>query len=518
MSTTVPAKDALASAAWGAARRAADALLAQRQPAGWWRGELTADTTLESDFVLVELWRHPPVSGRWEPPTRKLVDKAVESILARQLPDGGFNIYPGGPAEVSATIKAYFALKLAGVRPDEARMVKARERILELGGLQAANSYVKINLSLFNLYPREYCPTIPVEIMMLPGNFIYQMSSWTRAIVIPLSIVQALNPGRPVPAGFSLAELYVPGRGLEFARNGHRSAWHALFRRVDALLKLWEKHGPRAVRETAIRRAEQWILERTRYSDGLGAIYPPMMYTIMALDLLGYPPDHPDRAEAERQFFKLMVDDGERFFFQPCFSPVWDTAIASFALGASGAVPLEALRPAADWLLAKEVRRKGDWAVKRPGVEPSGWFFEFANEHYPDIDDTFRPWTTGGGGAPGRGLAAGHAVVRWRLGGVRRRQQLGVSGQGPVRRSQRDARSHLPGHHRQGSGSALRVRFARRSSGGAPGSRLPGPDAETGRQLVRPLGGEPYLRDLPRAARVAGRRRRPQRSAHSSRR
>jgi squalene-hopene/tetraprenyl-beta-curcumene cyclase len=153
-------------------------------------------------------------------------------------------------------------------------------------------------------------------------------------------------------------------------------------------LKFWDKYGSKSLRRQAIHEAERWMLERTHSSDGLGAIYPPMMYIIMALDLLGYDRQHPDFVEAENQFNSLLVDDGERFFFQPCFSPVWDTAIAAYALAVAGQAPKEALERTADWLLSKEVRRKGDWSVKRPATEPSGWYFEFANEFYPDIDDS----------------------------------------------------------------------------------------------------------------------------------
>ncbi|MCX7671639.1 MAG: squalene--hopene cyclase, partial [Anaerolineae bacterium] len=225
--------------------------------------------------------------------------------------------------------------------------------------------------------------------MILLGNFVYQMSSWTRAIVIPLSIVHAANPRRPVPAGITLQELYHPTRPMGWARDPELFTWRNFFLAADRFLKFWEQHGSRSLRELAIRKAERWILQRTRYSDGLGAIYPPMMYVIMALDVLGYRREHPDRAEAERQFYGLLTDDGGRFFFQPCFSPVWDTAIAAFALGARQTPAMrEPLRRAADWLLSKEVRHKGDWAVKRPNIEPGGWYFEFANEFYPDIDDT----------------------------------------------------------------------------------------------------------------------------------
>jgi squalene-hopene/tetraprenyl-beta-curcumene cyclase len=387
MSPKLQVAGTLAEAATHSAQRATDYLTGVQAERGFWWAELTADTTLESDYILLQLWLHPPVNGEWDPPTRELIRKAAESILSRQLPDGGFNIYPKGPADVSATVKAYFALKLAGLDYNDLRLTRARERILSLGGIQAANSYVKINLSLFDLFPRDHAPSIPPE-MVLAGNFIYEMSSWTRAIVIPLAIVHAMNPRRPVPEGFTLQELFVAdGQQLEFKRDHASFTWRNVFLRLDKALKLWEKYGSKSIRERAIRRAERWMLEHTRYTDGVAAIYPPMMYVIMALDLLGYAPDSPERMEAQRQFDNLMVDDG-RFFFQPCFSVVWDTAIAAFSLGEAVEPPHDALRRSADWLLTKEVRRKGDWSVKRPKTEPSGWYFEFANEFYPDIDDT----------------------------------------------------------------------------------------------------------------------------------
>ena len=382
------AREELATAAAGALKKGVDYLAGLQYPDGYWWGELTADTTLESDFILLQLWLYPPEGSSWNPPTRDLVDKAVRSILARQLPDGGFNIYQKGPSEVSASVKAYFALKLAGLPMDGPQLSRARQKILELGGIQAANSYVKINLSLFGLYPREHCPSIPPEIILLPGKFIYQMSSWTRAIVVPLSIVHSHNPMRPVPAGFNLQELFLPGGRMKYRGGRHALSWRSLFLALDRLLKLAEGHEPKWLRARALREAERWMLERTRYSDGLGAIYPPMMYILMAFDVLGYDRNHPDFVEAHNQFMRLLTDDGERFFFQPCFSPVWDTAIAMFALAASGVAEQETLRRGADWLLTKEVRHKGDWAIKRPNVEPGGWYFEFANEFYPDIDDT----------------------------------------------------------------------------------------------------------------------------------
>ena len=388
MSASVQTVDVLGAEALRAARRATEAVLARRDESGYWCAELTADSTLESDYILLELWLDPPQGGEWRPRRRDRIEKAARSILARQLPDGGFSIYPGGPAEVSATVKAYFALKLSGLEADDPRLAAARERILQLGGVQAANSYVKINLSLFGLYPAEHCPTAPVEMMLMPGDFIYQMSSWTRAIVIPLAIVQAISERRPAPRGFSLDELFLPGASLEHPSEDGFLSWRTFFLAGDRLFKLWRRYGLRTVRRIAVRKAERWVLERMRDSDGLGAIYPAMHYAVMALEALGYPPEHPDRREAERQFFDLLVDDGERLFFQPCHSAVWDTAIAAFAVVEAGALPELKLRRTADWLLSKEVRRKGDWAVKRPNLEPSGWYFEFANEHYPDIDDT----------------------------------------------------------------------------------------------------------------------------------
>ncbi|HEX8985142.1 MAG TPA: squalene--hopene cyclase, partial [Bryobacteraceae bacterium] len=284
-----------------------------------------------------------------------------------------------------ATARAYTVLKIAGHDPAAPYMRAARERTLELGGIQACNSYTKINFSLFGLYPRRLVPTVPPEIVLVPGNLLYEMSSWTRQIVVPLSVLQATGIVRETPGGMTVDELLLPGKRLSLPRRD----WIAtLFHHLDRFVKLWEKRGGKAIRKAAIRDAERWMLDRTRYSEGLGAIYPAMMYFIMALDAIGYPADHPDLIEAVRQFENLMMEDDERLSFQPCVSPVWDTAIAAFALGEAGAADREGLARTADWLLDKEVRRRGDWSVKRPDLEPGGWAFEFANEHYPDIDDT----------------------------------------------------------------------------------------------------------------------------------
>jgi len=368
-----------------ALRRSADCLFRQQEPEGFWCGELTADTTLESDYILLQLWLHQPEGAEWNPPSRTRIARAAHSILERQLPDGGFNTYTGGPSEVSATVKAYCALKLAGIPADSEPLRRARARILALGGLQAANSYVKINLSLFGLYPRQYVPSVPPEIVMLPGNVLYEMSSWTRSILVPLSIVQSRGSKRHAPEGFTLDELLLPNVKLSLPR---RRGLSLLFYHLDRVFKVWETRGSERIRAAAIREAEHWILDRTRFTEGLGAIYPAMMYFIMALDALDYPADHPDLADAIRHFESLLIETEDRFQFQPCMSPIWDTAIAAFALGEAGFADDGRMARAADWVIGKEVRRKGDWSVKRPDTEPSGWAFEFANEFYPDIDDT----------------------------------------------------------------------------------------------------------------------------------
>ena len=390
MTPTLHSTDTLLSSAQQKIKRAADHMLALQHDDGYWCALLTADTTLESDYILLQLWMYPPDAGTglWNPPHRSQVERAATRILSRQLPDGGFNIYVNGPAEISASVKAYFALKLAWLELDDPRLTRLRERIIALGGIQAANSYTKVNLSLFDLYPREDTPSIPPEVMLLPGKLLYQMSSWTRAIVVSLAIVHAHDPKRPVPAGFTLAELFIPGKSTGFDSSDSWLSWRKTFINSDRIVKLWESYGFARIRKDALRKCEHWMLERMKHAHGLGAIYPPMQYSIMALDVLGYSPDSPVRKEAVRQFENLIVDDGETFFFQPCFSPVWDTAIGAYALGEAGYSSAPGLTKAADWLLDREIRRKGDWSVKRPHTEPSGWAFEFENDWYPDIDDT----------------------------------------------------------------------------------------------------------------------------------
>jgi len=363
----------------------ARALLAKQYPQGFWQGDLTADTTLESDYVLLLLWLYPPEAGGWESGIQTKVDKAIRTILDRQLSDGGWNIYSEGPAEVNATTRAYVALRVGGYDPAQPLMERARECILALGGLQATNSYTKNNLSMFGLFPRKYTPSVPPELVLIPGNVLYEISSWSRAIVVPLSILQASGVQRRVPGNWTIDELLVPNRKLTFPR---KDPFSLMFHQVDKILKLWEKRGFKDIRAKAIREAEKWMLDHMRFTDGLGAIFPGMMYALMAMDALGYERDHPDFIDTLGQLEGLILERETALQFQPSLSPVWDTAISMFALGELGIAEPEAMQRAADWLLSKEIRRKGDWSVKRPNLQPGGWPFQFANELYPDIDDT----------------------------------------------------------------------------------------------------------------------------------
>jgi squalene-hopene/tetraprenyl-beta-curcumene cyclase len=400
-----------------AADRAANLLKVLQHPDGYWVGDLTADSTLQSDYILTQMWLYPAAAdGSWNPPTMDRVRKAVRSLLDSQRPDGGWNIYEPGESEINATVRAYAMLKLTGLDPEDERMRRARALILKMGGIQACNSYTRINFSLLNLFPRKFCPTIPPEVTIIPGNLLYEMSSWTRTIIVPLSIVQATAETRPTPGGLKVDELFHPTRRLALHR---RDRIGNLFIRADKLFKRWERQSVRLIRDKAMKEAEHWMLDRMRYTEGLGAIYPSIMYSIMAMDVLGYERDHPDMVDAIKNFDGLMLDRGDKLIFQPAKSPVWDTAIAAFALGELGWAEPERLTRAADWLLDREIRRRGDWAEKRPHLTPSGWVFEFANEFYPDIDDTAMVLLALGharASDPERQARAEKRAVEWLLG------------------------------------------------------------------------------------------------------
>ena len=366
-------------------------LLARQSAKGYWVGELEADTSLESDYIMLQLWLYPPAGdGIWNPRTAGRVQRAARYILSRQLPDGGWNIYPGGPANVSVSVKAWLALRLAGYSASDVRLEKARRCVIALGGVESANSYTKIYLSYFGLYERKKTPTIPPELFLLPDSTrltVYGMSSWTRAIIAPLAILGARGATRPVPAGITIQGLFS---GIEPSNADSLGA--NLFWIADKALKVWERAGVARAREKAVRATADWMVKRLRDSDGLGAIFPAMMNCIMALTELGYKPGDELLDREIEKFDELIIEERDTLRLQPCFSPVWDTALAVHALGAARHSQAEsapaALRRAADWLLKKEVRKRGDWSVKNRAGVPGGWYFEFANEFYPDTDDT----------------------------------------------------------------------------------------------------------------------------------
>lgn len=371
-----------------AIRKAQNNLLRLQHSEGYWVGELVVDSTLCSDVIAYMHWA--------DEVDATLQEKCVAHVRRRQLPDGGWNIYNGGPSDVNATVKAYFALKLAGHAPDAPWMREARACILRLGGIPRMNTYAKLYLALLGQFPWQYLPTVPVEIMLFPRwcfFHLYELSSWSRAMLVPLAILNHLKPTRPLPADKQLHELYPVGSeqsNLGLGWRKPRLSWPNFFLACDRMLKLLHGLPWKPWRDYTVRQAEQWMVARLgEGSDGLGAIFPAMLNSMIALKALGYHAEHPLLAKARRDFEGLYVDDPEDFRIQPCLSPVWDTAINLIALLDSG-VPAsdERIKHAVAWLESKEVRVPGDWCAKVPGVEPSGWAFEFNNVFYPDTDDT----------------------------------------------------------------------------------------------------------------------------------
>jgi squalene-hopene/tetraprenyl-beta-curcumene cyclase len=354
-------------------------LLSIQKEDGHWCGELEGDTILGSEYVMAMLFL-----GRTNDPR---VRKAVNYVRLKQMTEGGWAIYPGGPPEVSASVKAYFALKLLGDAPDAPHMLRARRVILELGGVEACNSFTKLYLSIFGLYDWDRCPALPPEMILLPRWFyinIYEMSSWSRAMFIPLSIIWARRPHCPVPEHARIEELFGP-----FNPSRPRSVWSTFFHWVDRGVKLLEKLPVKPSRELAIKKCERWVLERLRDSDGLGAIFPSIVNTIIALRSLGYHVKHPTVRQQVRELEKLEIEEEDTLRVQPCFSPVWDTALTVNALVESGIEPDDpSLLRATRWLLDKRGNPHGDWRIKNGEGERPGWFFEYANPFYPDNDTT----------------------------------------------------------------------------------------------------------------------------------
>jgi len=367
-----------------AIENAASFLLDQQHADGYWLGELEADTTLESDYIY---YLH--ILGRFD---ERRVGKLAQYVRRRQLSDGGWNIFAGGPSDVNATVKAYFALKLAGDDPRSERMLAACRRVRELGGLEKTNSFVRLYLALGGIVGWEMVPAIPPELMLLPKWAyinIYEMSSWTRGIVVPLTILYALKPSWPVPPRARLDELFRdPSRRTAAFSIKPELSWRNAFLALDRSLKIYEQIPWKPGRERALRRASHWMHEHLERSEGLAAIYPAMMNSIFALMALGCGPDHPLTAKQIRELNRFEIEDAETIRLQPCLSPVWDTAIAAFALVESNCGGRSALERAAEWLLEKQILGPGDWQIKNHDAAPGGWAFEFQNDFYPDVDDT----------------------------------------------------------------------------------------------------------------------------------
>jgi len=359
----------------------------QDREEGYWCGELGADSTLVSDYVLL----HRLLGTEDEARTQKC---AIE-ILNRQNPDGGWPIYNDGPSNISASVKAYFALKMAGYTADHPQLKKARECILALGGVTAVNTFTKIYLCFLGQYDYDAVPAIPPEIVLFPKWFwfnIYEISSWSRAILVPLSIAYAKKPFKKIPPEQGIEELFVGGRSksrLRLRWADKLISWRNFFLVLDRLVHFFELVHVRPLRSQALKSAEKWMLERLEMSDGLGAIYPGIMNSIIALRCLGYSLDDPQVIRAMDEFEKLGIEEEKTFRMQPCMSPVWDTAYAVFALAESGvpATDKRLVQPC-EWMLKKQVTRRGDWCVKNRKVPPAGWYFEFNNEFYPDVDDS----------------------------------------------------------------------------------------------------------------------------------
>jgi squalene-hopene/tetraprenyl-beta-curcumene cyclase len=367
-------------------------LLSQQAADGSWCAELEGDTILESETILLLAFLGHEDSD--------FARRCAAYIAERQLPKGGWAMYPGGAIEISGSVKAYFALKLTGHNPNAVYMKRARKAILAHGGADAVNSFTRFYLALLGQISYEQCPAVPPEVVLLPKWFpvnLYAVSAWSRTIIVPLSIISALRPVRRLEPRLGIRELFLrepedwpPLRCPGLSDGTGRLSWDRFFRSVDRLAKWCQRRRLLPFRRKALAAAERWMQIRFDRSDGLGAIYPPMVWSIIALKCLGYPDDSPEMRYCHDELRKLVIEEEKdgTARLQPCKSPVWDTAIAVRALAASGVQPDNpAMREAIGWLLDRQVKRRGDW-TETVAAEPGGWAFEYANDFYPDNDDT----------------------------------------------------------------------------------------------------------------------------------
>jgi len=365
--------------------RAAAALIERQRPDGHWVFELEADATIPAEYILLQHYLDE-------------IDDRVQQALARYLRSiqgahGGWPLFHGGAFDLSASVKAYFALKAAGDAPEAPHMARARRAILERGGAAHCNVFTRIQLALFGELPWHGVPVMPVEIMLLPRWFPFHLSKvsyWSRTVIAPLLVLMALKPRAKNPRGIAVKELFAPGTQVR-PPKAKGSVWASLFNGLDSVLRVVEPFLPRRTRRRAIDAALAFVHERLNGEDGLGAIYPAMANSVMMMECLGFAKDAPPLVTAKAGLRKLlMLDDPERSYCQPCVSPIWDTGLAAHALMEAGGPAAEAaVRRGLDWLVERQVLDlAGDWAEWRPGLRPGGWAFQYANPHYPDVDDT----------------------------------------------------------------------------------------------------------------------------------
>jgi squalene-hopene/tetraprenyl-beta-curcumene cyclase len=369
--------------------RAARALMDRQQSDGHFVFELEADATIPAEYVLLVHWLG-------EAPDLQLEARIGAYLRRIQGEHGGWPLFEGGRLNVSASVKAYFALKMIGDDPGAPHMARARAAILAHGGAACSNVFTRSLLALYGAIPWRSVPVMPVEIMLLPRWFpfhITKISYWARTVLVPLTVLNALRPPARNPRGVGIAELFTtpPAQVRRWPKGEHhRFPWSQLFRGIDRVLQVIEPHLPSGPRRRAVARAVRFTTERLNGVDGLGAIFPAMANSVMMFDALGCRPDHPDRAAARRSVDRLLVIKDDEAYCQPCVSPVWDTALTAHALLEVGGE--EALARAAQtlrWLQPRQVLDTvGDWAVARPRVRPGGWAFQYNNPHYPDVDDT----------------------------------------------------------------------------------------------------------------------------------
>jgi len=396
---------------------ARDGLIELQHADGHWLFELEADCTIPAEYILMMHYL-----DEIDP---QLERKIAVYLRANQADHGGWPLYHGGELDLSCTVKAYYALKLAGDDPDAPHMARAREAILARGGAAHVNVFTRIALALFGEIPWRAVPYIPVEIMLMPKWFpfhIYKVSYWSRTVMVPLFVLCTFKPVARNPRQVHVRELFTTPPEQErhyFQLPRQRRALARIFFALDRVARLIDPLIPSAMRKAATRRAEAWVLERLNGEDGLGAIFPAMVNALEMMVLLGYPADDPRRVTAKRAIEKLLVVHGECAYCQPCVSPVWDTTLAALAMQEAG--DRQAIRASAralDWLLPRQLLDDiGDWRVRRPNVRSGGWPFQFGNAHYPDLDDTaVVAWAMHQAGLPERYGASIERALDWLVG------------------------------------------------------------------------------------------------------